>query len=150
MIREIKIDELPLIYPIGHAIWKEGKLPGAYVNEIFRASWEKLYAAGVGVIFAAFRGGELVGALGAITYNDLNDGVLVSTEAFWYVFEDFRKILYGYGVRLLIAYEKWAKRRGVKRVGMANLVALNDGPMQSLYEKMGYRPLDRTYIKEVA
>lgn len=150
MIREITVEELPLIYPIGHAIWEEGKLPGAYVNDIFRASWEKLYAAGVGVIFGAFRQGELVGALGCVLYNDLNDGALVSMEAFWYVFKDFRKILYGYGVRLLIAYEKWAKNRGVKRAGMANLVALNDDPMQGLYNKMGYKPLDRTYIKEVA
>lgn len=149
MIRPILTYELPLIYPIGHAIWEEGKLPGAYINEIFRKSWEQLYALNMGRIFAAFKGDELVGAIGILTYNDLNDGKLVAIEAFWYVFKQFRNVG-AYGVRLLKAAEAWAKERGVCRMAMANLVALNDPHMQRLYEKLGYVPLDRTYIKEIA
>jgi hypothetical protein len=147
-IRALTVEELPLLFPLGRAMYEEGKLPGSFVNDIFRASWENLYSAGAGIIFAAFEKGELAGAIGGVTYNDLNDGVLVSGPALLYVYKTYRRRSLAHEEQLITAYERWAVQRGVRRIGMEHRVALNDVPMQTLCAKMGFRHLDCTYIKE--
>ncbi|MCP8894305.1 GNAT family N-acetyltransferase [Shinella daejeonensis] len=64
-------------------------------------------------------------------------------ETVWYVTPSAR----GRGaIRMLDAYEDWAKNRGCAVIGMASL-ATND--VSSLYARRGYAPAETHFIKHI-
>jgi GNAT superfamily N-acetyltransferase len=145
MIRELTVEELPLIYRLGKMFYEEGKLPGKFDNDVFLKTWTKFLQSGIGRIFGAFQGEEFVGALACMTTPDMYDGQKVAIETFWYVFPEFR----GQGVRLMKHYENWAKNNGVSRVLMGAIAGLHDEELGSFYERCGYRRLETTYSKTI-
>ena len=146
MIRELTVEELPLIFPIGKHFWAESDLPGSFIEEEFMKSWTAFIGAGAGTIFGAFdERGNFTGALACLVYRDLNDGKQVSMEAFWYVFKEHR----GQGVRLLKHYEEWAKAKGISRVAMGFLHSIHPEKMADLYKRLGYRILETIYVKDL-
>lgn len=70
----------------------------------------------------------------------------MATELAWWVDEDKR----GSRDSLLLfkAYEDWALRVGAKIKQMAMLDDVTD--LSKFYEKQGYRPAERSYIKDVS
>lgn len=145
MIRELTTDDLPTLLPLCREFQAEGGLPGEFVSEKFICSWNNFITLKMGVVFGMYRDGKVVGMLGGIAYNDLNDGKMVVMEMFWYVVKEFR----GMGLKLLKTFEAWAIKRGAARLCMACLAGLNSDSMSSLYSRLGYRPLDLTFVKEL-
>lgn len=68
----------------------------------------------------------------------------VATELAWWVDEDKRRSRDS--LLLFKAYEDWTLRVGAKITSMAMLDDVTN--LSSFYEKQGYRPAERHYIKE--
>lgn len=145
MIKQLNIDELNLVLPLGIAFSREAQYPGGFVPEIFIRNWRIYIESGIGVILGMFTDDQLVGILGGFTYNDPNNDDLVAMEAFWYVMKEHR----GGGAKLLDAFEAWGKERGAKRITMAYVFTSMPEAVQRIYEKRGYRPLELHSMKEV-
>ncbi len=137
------VEELPKLAEKGHRFYEEGNLPGMFVPSIFVKNWTEYLSQGMGVIFALTKDGELLGALGALAYPDPNDGKIVCSEMFWYVFPESR----GRGLLLLNAFEDWAKEMGADRIAMVHLTRLAPDSLRKVYEHRGYHELEIHYIK---
>lgn len=88
---------------------------------------------------------EIVGGICIIFTESMLDGVLECSELFWYVDEKYR----GKGISLLLHAEKYAKKRGAKRMIMIYLINSMPEKLEKLYTRMGFRELERSYIKEL-
>lgn len=144
-VRPVTIEELPQVVGVGFQFFKEGDLPGGFVPDVFIRNWTSLLSEDRGVFFGLFKEDRFVGGLGAVICPDLNNGQLMAVETFWYVQPQHR----GRGLRLLREFEKWAKERGARRVAMLHLLKLHPAEMNTLYKRLGYRPVEVNYIKEL-
>jgi GNAT superfamily N-acetyltransferase len=98
--------------------------------------------------WVADQDGALVGMTAAIVYPAyFNAQRHIAQELFWWVDAAARGA--GAGKALVEAIEKWAQSTGADAVFMLALADKNEEKMHNLYARRGYRPLERTFIKEV-
>jgi GNAT superfamily N-acetyltransferase len=145
MVRLLTVNELPAAAAMGPEFFAEGRLPGAFVPDIFVTKWTSLIEQGIGFMLGLFRDGVLMGAFGAVVAEDLNDGKPVANECFWFVKPEAR----GRGLELLSSYEQEAINRGAVRCSMIHLLSLQPERLAYLYERRGYQPVETSYFKEL-
>lgn len=145
LIHDIACDEVPLLLDGARQFFGEGKLMGELNPVSFVAGWQKLLLGGGGVLLGAYRGRELVGAIGGVIFPDFPTGDLVAQEFFWFMIGGQR----GNGLRLLRAFEMRAAVHGAKRILMMHLADLNSEPMSKLYSRMGYTHRENVYSKNL-
>ena len=75
----------------------------------------------------------------------MNASCLVAQELFWWVDEDSRKS--GVGVEILKEAELLAKIHGADVMAMLSLNDLNGKAVNKLYEKLGYKQKEQTYMR---
>ena len=100
-----------------------------------------LLASDDGLLLVAARDGEVVGMIGALIFVHHLSGALTAAESFFWVNPDAR----GCGVRLLRAFERWARTRGATTVQMIAPTP----EVEQLYARLGYAPLEVAYTKEL-
>lgn len=146
MILHLAADELECILPMARAFEKEISHPVIRLSEPeFLANWSRFIELGVGAVFAAIDGGEVVGVLsGSVVPCDLN-GDTVAQETWWYVARSHRRS--GVGRRLAEAFERYALERGAKRIGLGVIGHLPGA--DSLLRSMGYEPFETAYYKVI-
>ena len=108
-----------------------------------------VFAAPAGVVFVAERDGEIAGALvGLMTAPWCAPDTRVATELAWWV--DERRRRSPAAVRLLRAFEAWARDHGAACVVMSDLV-MCDGttPAGPLFRRLGYQLVERAHIRQV-
>lgn len=89
-----------------------------------------------------------IGFLGALLYPFyFNTQHLTGQEVFWWVDKEHRKT--GAGIALLELTEAWAKSKGAQSFAMVALQGSMPERMAELYQSMGYRPNEYSYIKRV-
>jgi GNAT superfamily N-acetyltransferase len=93
------------------------------------------------VIFLMFDHGMIAG----MAMEPVFSHALVATELAWWVDHEHRKTQDS--IDLMLAYEEWARRIGAKVVQMAMLDEVTN--LDRFYRKQGYRPAERSYIKEL-
>lgn len=81
--------------------------------------------------------GAIGGGFGPHPFNHAH---LMAQELFWW--SEGRD-----GLRLFAAFEDWARGMGCKSVSMLTLEAVEADRMAKLYEKRGFRPLERNFLK---
>lgn len=87
---------------------------------------------------------RLVGMAGALIYPFyFNQGHLTSQEMFWWVDEAHR----GIGSQLFDALEENIRRRGAMSLSMIALDRLSPDRVGSFYERRGFRPSERMFIR---
>lgn len=143
-IRTAGKDDLARLSYLGALMYEETKLPGKFIPECFVSSWEKILDSGNGILIVAENAGEIVGGLGGLVYQDVNDGELTATEMFWYVHPEFR----GAGLALFKQFEARAIACGAKRLLMVHLHTSMAESLSSFYGRNGYRPVETHYVKE--
>lgn len=148
MIRPLLPTEVSLCLPGGEAFFAEAKLPGKFSPSEFVGRMTSLIESGAGIIIGAFaQSGEIQGAIAGVAYDDIYTGDRVAVEMFWFMLPEARG---GVGAfRLLHAFEKWARSGGCKRCAMIHLLAINSEPLQAIYQRMGYRPVETNYLKDL-
>jgi RimJ/RimL family protein N-acetyltransferase len=106
----------------------------------------KLITSDDGSLIVAEMDGKLVGMAGAIAFSHyMSASNKVAQEMFWWVDKEHRGGIVA--MRLLRAMEDWAKERGCSSLTMICLPI--DSPAEEIYKRTGYRPLERSYIKEL-
>lgn len=86
------------------------------------------------------------GFLVGVVYPHLyNPQILCVQELGWWVEPEFRGSVVG--IKLMKRFEEEAMARGVSHIMMIHLA--NDWNVGKIYEKLGYRLAEHTYIKEV-
>lgn len=79
---------------------------------------------------------------GFVFPHEFNKSVLVFKEVFW-------RAERGGGVRMLKRAEAWAKAKGARLSGMFAPIRQVGGDVGPLYQRLGYAPSERIYMKEL-
>lgn len=148
MIAELTVQQLdlPEFDELGRSFFSEAGFGHRFDGDVFRTNWRKILGSGSGKIIGAFSDGSLVGILGFVVAPDLNDGKPCAYETFWFSHPDHR----GRGLGLLRAYEGSARAMGAQRMSMVHLTTLNPERLGGVYTRMGFKPTEVHYFKEVA
>ncbi len=143
MIRELSILELEAAAKLGLEFWAEGALPGKLVPKVWIKNWTAFIRSEIGKIWGLYGAeGKLLGCLGALFTEDINDGELVATESFWFVTGEQR----GQGIKLLLSFLTYARQRGVSRVIMMHLFNKNAEQVAKLYTRIGFKPVETHFV----
>ena len=137
MIREATVSDIPALLAMGEKFAARADL-AAHVG-YDPESMEKTFAAMIeGEQFCVFIGDS--GAIGGIIGpHPFNHAQPIADEFFWW--SEGRE-----GLRLLEAYENWARERGAV-IRMTALEAVEPERMKRFYERRGYQPLERAYVR---
>ncbi|MCK4578010.1 MAG: GNAT family N-acetyltransferase [Candidatus Marinimicrobia bacterium] len=95
--------------------------------------------------FLVEENGEIVGLLAGKIVTDLLSGESTYAEVMWFMTAEKRR----YGTRLLKFVEDWAKNRGMRRMMMVHMCNDKKDQLADFYARIGYRPMEVHYIKEL-
>jgi len=147
MIRQLTEDDLDKLAYGADQFFRSSNFLEDFDMNIFKANWQGLFSSGIGIMFGLVDDdtGEIYGALGGCKFTDFNNGHLKAAELFWYVIEERR----GEGIKLLDAFEQWAKMNNCKYIHMMYLADLMPEVVKRIYERRGYKLAEMAYRKEV-
>lgn len=92
--------------------------------------------------------GEVVGICGALAYPlYFNPSALAVQELWWWLTPAARGS--GAGGKMFKQIEQWAKERKASALFMIALEDSKAKKMENLYIRAGFKPMERTFIKEV-
>lgn len=77
----------------------------------------------------------------------MNKSHLVSQELFWWVNENVRYS--GVGIEILKQAEKLSSEHGAKTMMMLSIDDLNGKKVSKLYEKLGYKKREQTFMRAI-
>lgn len=83
------------------------------------------------------------GMLLAMTMPFVWGKVQTATEMAWWVEPEYRKN--GVGTALINAFQEWAAEKECKAITLTSL----DSSVDKLYDRLGYKLCEQTYIKEI-
>lgn len=130
-----------------YGFFKESQLPGSPNWQHWQKLWVEMIEGHIGYLLATFRDDRIIGVLGGLCYPCMLTGELEMVEAFWWVQPQYRGGTTG--IRLFQAFEKLSKDLGAKRIKMVHLSHINLDTMKDIYIRMGYRPIEVGYLKEI-
>lgn len=100
------------------------------------------------ILLLAEKDKKVIGLIGGVAVpSSFSSKEIVGQEFMWYLEKDERRGSIGF--RLLKAFEEECKARGAKKVIMIHMLNLNSEAMSKFYEKQGYIPMEKHYIKEL-
>lgn len=100
-------------------------------------------------LWLAERDGKMIGVAGALLYPMyFSPSHLVAQELWWWLEPEARGS--GAGKMMYEAIEAWALENEASAMFMIALEDDNSSKMAKLYARKGYKPMERTFIKEVA
>lgn len=85
--------------------------------------------------------GMLIGTVTQLLFSEK----YIASELAWWVQPEARKS--GVGLELHLAFEQWAKEMADDAVSMVLLEDDNKELIDKMYTKLGYKPIERSYIK---
>lgn len=137
MIRPATVSDIPRLLEMGERFAERAKLGEhiGYDPESMAATFRFLLASPEGCIFISEDGA--VG--GTRDPHPFNLSCWVASELFWW--SEGRG-----GLRLLQTFEDWAREK-CRVVHMLTLEAVNAERVGRIYEKRGYAPVERGYMK---
>lgn len=143
-VRPMRVEEVPLCVPFGHAFYEEMQLTDTFSPESFIEAWTTLLCVTDAVILGLWHDDRLVGGFGAAITQNINSGVRLGNEYFLYVSLDYR---HGSGaLRLIRAFQAWARTQNARRCRM---VISEDDPHAAqfarLYARLGGRRCESTW-----
>ncbi len=147
MIRMARADECVAIATFMKRFEEDSALIRVDVEHTARMHAEAINR-GSGVIFLLCDDatGEIHGGLGAICGPSMISEEKMAVETFWYVAPEYR----GQGVRLMAAFEEWAKRQGCQKVAMVHLADSHPESLGAFYLRRGYKLIETHYVREVS
>ena len=96
-------------------------------------------------IFVIDVDGEIEGALVGLLSELYMSYTVQATELAWFVSKDYRGK--PASLKLIKAFEKWAKESGANQVGMGDIEGISS--LEKLYSRLGYERAETVYLKEL-
>lgn len=101
-----------------------------------------------GAVFVAEIDGRVVGFIACVMHGAWFDpSFRIAIETSWWMHPDARGR--PEGVRLLFAFERWAKEQGANAICMSDIRLDEESPAGDILERLGYQVSERTFIKEL-
>jgi GNAT superfamily N-acetyltransferase len=107
--------------------------------------YESLFDLGIGHVFGMRIDGKVVGGLGCVQTDSFHSPAKMLIETFWFVLPEYR----GRGKELLEAFESLSRELKCDQVVMVHLSDSMPEILERLYTKMGYKLVEKCYVKEV-
>jgi len=139
-------EDIPSLEPLARQFYEESVNLKDLDWDRFRQLWEVLLGNQVGFIAVAERDGKIIAAIGGVIYPDAYSQKMIATEFFWFALKEHR----GFGLPLLRMFEQWAACQGASEVRMVHLSDVMSDKLSRVYRKLGYRPIETHYAKEVS
>lgn len=96
-------------------------------------------------IFVIDVDGEIEGALVGLLSELWLSHTVQATELAWFVSKEYRGK--PASIRLMKAFEKWAKESGATQVGMGDIEGVSS--LEKVYNRLGYERAETIYLKEL-
>ena len=139
--------KLRALAPLAKEFYASSKLLRTFDIEKFVTLWRTLIQSDQGVIFAAFDGHDIVGAIGGTKYPEAYCQDFIAQEFFWFVSRDARGTA---GIRLYRAFEHWSREQGCAEIRMGHLTDLMPEKVAAFYRRIGFVPVETNYAKRLA
>jgi GNAT superfamily N-acetyltransferase len=147
-VRPATKDDLPTIAGMGSSFFghtryaRFAKPDEAQILDIFDRIFEH------GAIFVAEIDGAVAGFIACVMHGAWFDpNFRIALETAWWMHPDARGR--PEGVRLLFAFEQWAKEHDAHAICMSDISLDEDSPAGKILERLGYQVSERTFIKEL-
>ena len=85
--------------------------------------------------------------LGVVYPHFLNPSIIVAQEIGWWVEPEYRGSITA--IKLYKEFERKAKQMGVSKLMMISLHSLEPEKVNAMYSKLGYRPIEYTFLKDL-
>lgn len=144
-MRKATISDLPRLAECADEFYRASKFLKRFDLDKFVALWSALLGNETGVIFLLEDAGKITGTIGGMIYPEPYSGELIATEFFWYCLESHR----GGGLRLLKAFEQWAREQGCAQIRMVHLMDSMPEKLDRVYKHYGYVEAERHFVKEL-
>jgi GNAT superfamily N-acetyltransferase len=95
--------------------------------------------------FVAVVDDKVVGILGGRIIQDICSKLPIYEEIVWYVSKEHRK----YGIKLFRHAEQWCRDNKISRISMSCMCNSKTEKLLSLYEKLGFVPMEIRCVKEI-
>ena len=117
--------------------------------ESFAITVENLLDVGIVKVAADNVTQRVIGSISVMVFPSFwNHGRLLAQELWWWVDEDYRGS--SAAIKLLKEAEIESKRMGAEKLLMLYLDGLEGAKMAQIYERLGYKPQERTFYKELS
>ena len=113
--------------------------------EYLTKRYKSLSQAGVGAVFVLKNQERIVGVFSCLKAADIFTGDALAIETGWFVLPEFR----GAGLKLLTAFDAWAKEQGCKRKALIHMEDSFPEALKKLYVRKGYSLVESHYVAEV-
>ena len=102
----------------------------------------------IGKIFVAEIDGKVVGFIACLVHPSwFSQTTLIAMEMAWWIEEAHRGGVSG--IRLVKAYEEWAKQMGASFICMSDLMSDGNAGLGNMLERLGYSMTERTHMKGI-
>lgn len=149
MIRTLTASDLSLTRHTAESFFEESGIDGTLNFDHFCKQWGHLIKLDMAVIMLYIDKNETpAGIIGGTLTPCTMTGQKIAQEAFWWV----EKHLRGKSPAGLLLLRKWEAtmvEKGAVRLYVGNLWNLNNEEMQDLYWRLGYKPTEVHYVKNV-
>lgn len=95
--------------------------------------------------FVSVIDGKIVGVLAGHVVTDICSDLFVYEEVVWYIKKEYRR----QGIKLLGHVEGWCKQNKIERMTMSCMHGPKTEKLFALYERLGFRPQETRFIKEL-
>lgn len=150
MIREAKLEDIPIILTMGNEFLKESK-----VNVFIPYDEITLYnfvLNGINnststILLYEDSNKQVLGFIGGIIFpHPFNNNIKIAAELVWWVYPEHRGTV---GKPLLNSFEIWGKSNSVNIISVMSLENMNPTTIDKIYKKQGYQLIEHSYFKEV-
>jgi len=115
---------------------------GTYLDP---AQLQKTFNAVYETSFVAVKDEKVIGILAGRIIEDLCSKRPVYEELVWYMHKKYRR----YGIRLFYYIQSWCYLNNISRITMSCMHNSKTEKIFELYKKMGFRPMETRFIKEL-
>ena len=146
MIRPATDSDVPAMVEMGRRFADTYRLPATmdHAADVLRQMIHSPNA----LVLVAQSDGMLVGLLvAAITGPWFDPTARVATELAWWADVEERNT--AHGVRMVLELERWAQEQGATHVCLSDLAADDTFPYAKLFDRLGYKVVERCHVKEI-
>lgn len=145
--RDATLDDIDAVARLGARFFDEAEWSDvtSWDHETVCITLRNLIEQDGGILVVCEREGVIIGMAGGLVHPAyFNRHHLTGQELFWWVEPRYRG---GAGSALLNSLEASARERGAQSWAMIALAKVRPDAVGKIYERRGYRPSERTYIK---
>lgn len=144
LIKRATLVDLPQCVEVGKRYYEDILNRNDFYFAYSLSRWIDLFRKNTGAVFYVENKGKVVGLICGFFYPNIDTGKNMATVAHWCVDKQAR----GYGIRLLWAFKRWAKKKQCTSLILTCSPETWDEKHKALYTRLGGKYFGQKYIME--